>query len=165
MLPDVGIWCNTLVCRNHTQQILHHMTSPLVSVLFVPSLHSYHFCRKFLIFSSIYICLPQNVCTFIWVLYIYLKQYSQFPLSKGCISMNFPLLHTAHLIYIYSCVHAFVQSYLEFSASMDLYVAYSTHRHTLASILAMYCIKSHILVCTSQCLSCDFQYCCLFTFP
>ena len=42
------------VWKPHTQQMLHHMTSPLVSVLFVPSLHSYHFCRKFLIFSSIY---------------------------------------------------------------------------------------------------------------
>ena len=31
------------------------VTSPLVSVLFVPSLHSYYFSRKFLFFSSIYI--------------------------------------------------------------------------------------------------------------
>ena len=53
LLPDVGIWCNTLVFRNHTQQILHHMTSPLVTVLFVPSLHLYYFCRKCLSFSSI----------------------------------------------------------------------------------------------------------------
>ena len=38
------------------------MTSPLVSVLFVPSLHSYYFSRKFLFFSS-YIYL--SVCLFV----------------------------------------------------------------------------------------------------
>ena len=53
LLPDVGMWCNTLACGNHTQQILHHMTSPLVSVLFVPSLHSYYFSRNFLFFYYI----------------------------------------------------------------------------------------------------------------
>ena len=42
-----------LVCGSHTQQILHLMTSPLVSVLFVPSLHPYNFSRKFLFFSSV----------------------------------------------------------------------------------------------------------------
>ena len=30
-------------------------TSPLVSVLFVPSLHSYYFSRKFLFFSSMWV--------------------------------------------------------------------------------------------------------------
>jgi len=44
-------WCNSLVCGNHTQHVLHYMTSPLVSVLFVPSLHSYYFSRKILFFS------------------------------------------------------------------------------------------------------------------
>ena len=65
MLPDVGIWCNILVCRNHTQQILHHMTSPLVSVLFVPSIHSYHFCRKFLIFF--YVGMAQGVSLSLYI--------------------------------------------------------------------------------------------------
>ena len=24
LLPDVGIWCNSLVCENHAQHVLHH---------------------------------------------------------------------------------------------------------------------------------------------
>ena len=43
MLPDVRIWRNIFVCGNHTQHVLHHMTSPLVSVLGVPPLHLYYF--------------------------------------------------------------------------------------------------------------------------
>ena len=46
MLPDVGICCNTPGCMIHTQLMLHCVTSFLVSVLFVPSLHLHYFCRK-----------------------------------------------------------------------------------------------------------------------
>ena len=28
LLPDVGIWCNSLVCGNHTQHVLHHGIPP-----------------------------------------------------------------------------------------------------------------------------------------
>ena len=42
LLPDVGIWCNSIVCGFHTQHVLHH-DIPLVSALFVPPLHSYYF--------------------------------------------------------------------------------------------------------------------------
>ena len=28
LLPDVGIWCNSLVCGNHTQHVLHHDIPP-----------------------------------------------------------------------------------------------------------------------------------------
>ena len=55
MLPDVGIWCNRALCVETTHSTYFTATSPLVSVLFVPSLHSYYFSRKCLFFSSIYI--------------------------------------------------------------------------------------------------------------
>ena len=70
MLPDVEIWCNVLVCGNHTQQILHHMTSPLVSVLFVPSIHLYCFCRKFLLFSSFCTFYESMLIAFIRIPYL-----------------------------------------------------------------------------------------------
>ena len=47
MLQDVGIWCNTLGCMIHAQLMLHCVTSFLLSVLFLPSLHLHFFCRKF----------------------------------------------------------------------------------------------------------------------
>ena len=51
LLPDVGIWCNRALCVETTHSTYFTAISPLVSVLFVPSLHSYYFSRKFLSFS------------------------------------------------------------------------------------------------------------------
>ena len=55
LLPDVGIWCNRALCVETAHSTYFTATSSLVSVLFVPSLHSYYFSRKFLFFSSRYI--------------------------------------------------------------------------------------------------------------
>ena len=52
LLPDVGIWCNRALCVETAHSTYFAATSPLVSVLFVPSLHFYYFSRKFLFFSS-----------------------------------------------------------------------------------------------------------------
>ena len=55
-MTDVGIWCSTLVCENHTANTSPH-DIPSVSALYVPSLHLYYFCRKFLfLFSNVYRC-------------------------------------------------------------------------------------------------------------
>ena len=55
LLPDVGIWCNRALCVETAHSTYFTATSPLVSVLFVPSLHSYYFSRKSLYFL-IYRC-------------------------------------------------------------------------------------------------------------
>ena len=51
LLLDVGIWCNRALCVETAHSTYFTATSPLVSVLFVPSLRSYYFSRKFLFFS------------------------------------------------------------------------------------------------------------------
>ena len=57
ILPDVGICCNTLGCMIHAQLMLHCVTSSLVSVLLMPTLHLHYFCKFFLIFLfGIYAC-------------------------------------------------------------------------------------------------------------
>ena len=61
LLPDVGIWCNRALCVETAHSTYFAATSPLVSVLFVPSLHSYYFSRKFLFFSSTYILHTYNI--------------------------------------------------------------------------------------------------------
>ena len=45
-----GIWCNRALCVETPHSTYFTATSPLVSVLFVPSLHSYYFSGKFLSF-------------------------------------------------------------------------------------------------------------------
>ena len=53
LLPDVGIWCNRALRVETADSTYLTATSPLVSVLFVPSLHYHYFSRKFLFFSSL----------------------------------------------------------------------------------------------------------------
>ena len=70
LLPDVGIWCNRALCVETAHSTYFTATSPLVSVLFVPSLHSYYFSRKFLFFSSLinytYVIHSLNYCSLVW---------------------------------------------------------------------------------------------------
>ena len=49
LLPDV--WCNRALCVDTAHSTYFTATSPLVSVLFVPPLHSYYFSRNVLFFS------------------------------------------------------------------------------------------------------------------
>ena len=53
LLPDVGIWCNRALCVETAHSTYFTATSPLVSVLFVPSLHSYYFYRKCLFLRKV----------------------------------------------------------------------------------------------------------------